>query len=65
MEILKIEDLNFSYPLCEKEALKNISFTVERGDFVTVCGATGSGKSTLMRMLKREITPLGEISGKI
>lgn len=65
MEILKIEDLSFSYPLCEKKALKNISFSVERGDFVTVCGATGSGKSTLMRMLKREITPLGELTGRI
>ncbi len=65
MEILKIEDLSFSYPLCEKKALKNISFTVERGDFVTVCGATGSGKSTLMRMLKKELIPLGELTGKV
>lgn len=63
--MLKIENLTFTYPLCEKPTLENISFTVEKGDFVAVCGATGSGKSTLMRMLKRELSPLGEKKGSI
>ncbi len=65
MEILKVEDLSFTYPLCKEPALKNIFFSVEKGDFVAVCGATGSGKSTLLRMLKRELIPLGERTGKI
>ena len=65
MEILKIENLSFSYPRCEEKAIENISFSVERGDFVTVCGATGCGKSTLMRMMKKELTPLGEMTGKV
>lgn len=65
MEILKIENLSFSYPRCEEKAIENISFSVERGDFVTVCGATGCGKSTLMRMMKKELTPLGEMSGRV
>ena len=65
MEILKVEDLSFTYPLCDVPAIKNISFSVNKGDFVTVCGATGSGKSTLLRLLKRELMPLGDMSGKV
>jgi energy-coupling factor transport system ATP-binding protein len=65
MEILKIENLTFSYPLCEEKAIESISFSVDRGDFVTVCGPTGCGKSTLMRLLKKELIPLGEMSGKV
>ncbi len=65
MEIFKVENLSFTYPLCKEKALDNISFGIKRGDFVTVCGATGSGKSTLLRMLKRELSPLGEKKGSI
>lgn len=65
MEILKSENLTFTYPLCDKPAINNVSFTVNKGDFVAICGATGSGKSTLLRLLKRELAPLGEKSGSI
>ncbi len=65
MEILKVENLTFTYPLCDKLALSNVSFAVNKGEFVAVCGATGSGKSTLLRLLKRELAPLGERSGRI
>ena len=65
MEILKIEDLSFSYPLTENKALSHIDLTVNEGEFTVIAGATGSGKSTLLRLLKRELSPLGEKSGKI
>lgn len=65
MEILKIEDLTFTYPLNDRPAVDGISFTVNEGEFTVVCGATGSGKSTLLRLLKREIMPMGEKSGRI
>ena len=65
MEILKIEDLSFTYPMCSTPAVKNVSFGVEKGEFVTVCGATGSGKSTLLRLFKREISCEGERTGRI
>ncbi len=65
MEILRVENLSFTYPLCSKPVLSQISFGVGHGEFIAVCGATGSGKSTLLRMLKRELMPQGEMSGAI
>ncbi len=65
MEILKVENLSFTYPLCNEKAIDGISFSVDRGDFITVCGATGCGKSTLMRMIKKELTPLGDMTGRV
>lgn len=44
------------------QALRNISFSVERGDFLGVIGLSGSGKSTLLRCINRLIEPSsGEI----
>ncbi|WP_037272008.1 ABC transporter ATP-binding protein [Ruminococcus flavefaciens] len=65
MEILAVNDLTFTYPLCSSPALNNISFHLNSGEFTVLCGATGSGKSTLLRTLKRELTPLGDVSGKV
>lgn len=65
MEIITVKNLNFKYPLENKLAIKNISFSINEGDFVTLCGPTGCGKSTLLRLLKKELTPVGEQSGEI
>lgn len=53
MEILKVENLTKTYKSgkIEVKALDNISFTVEKGDFVAIVGASGSGKSTLLHIL--------------
>lgn len=64
-EILRAENLNFIYgkgtPF-EKKAVDNVSFSVNRGDFIGIIGHTGSGKSTLIQMLNGLITPT---SGKV
>ncbi len=65
MELLSVENLSFTYPLCTEPAVRQVSFRIHRGELITVCGATGSGKSTLLRLLKRELTPLGTLSGTI
>lgn len=65
MEILKVENLSFAYPLEQKNTIEGVSFGVHSGEFVVLMGETGSGKSTLMRMLKREISPAGERCGDI
>ena len=53
MEILKIENLTKVYGKGENEvhALKGVSFSVEKGEFVSIIGSSGSGKSTFMNML--------------
>lgn len=65
MEILTVQDLNFKYSLGNEKVLKDISFSVDEGDFVAICGPTGCGKSTLLKMIKRELTPYGEKTGTI
>ena len=48
---LRAEHLSFVYPDRNIHALKDVSFTVERGEYIAVLGANGSGKSTLARLI--------------
>ena len=52
MEIFKINGLSFSYPEEKTRQLKNINLSIKEGEFITICGASSSGKSTLLRHLK-------------
>ena len=53
MEILRAENLTKIYGSGEGEikALDNVTFSVEKGEFVAIVGASGSGKSTLLHMV--------------
>lgn len=59
--MLKIEHLRKVYPN-GVEALKDVNFSVNDGEFLAVIGLSGSGKSTLLRCINRLIEPT---SGKI
>ena len=63
--ILQIKNLNHIYSAgtpFEHVALKDVSFSVERGEFIGVIGHTGSGKSTLMQHMNGLLKPTsGEI----
>ena len=50
---IKFENVSFTYPDTGIQALKNVSFTIEAGQFVAVIGRTGSGKSTLANLIMR------------
>lgn len=64
MEILKVENLTKTYGSGENlvHAVDDISFSVEKGEFVAIVGASGSGKSTLLHLIGGVDRPT---SGKI
>ena len=63
--ILQVQNLTHTYSAgtpFEHKALDNMSFSVERGEFIGIIGHTGSGKSTLMQHLNGLLKPT---SGKV
>lgn len=54
--MLRVENLSKVYPT-GTQALKNVTFEVEDGEFLVVIGLSGSGKSTLLRCINRLIEP--------
>ena len=58
--ILEVKNLNYIYSAgtpFEHKALDNVSFAVNRGEFIGIIGHTGSGKSTLMQQLNGLLKP--------
>ena len=58
--ILEVKNLTYIYSVgtpFEHKALDDISFSVERGEFIGIIGHTGSGKSTLMQQLNGLLKP--------
>lgn len=60
MAILEVKNLSAGYE--NKNVIEEISFSVERGEFITILGRNGSGKSTLIKALQNLLrNSLGEI----
>ncbi|MBR2704726.1 MAG: ABC transporter ATP-binding protein [Clostridia bacterium] len=50
---IEFKNVSFKYPDAEEYLLSDISFKVNRGDFIAIIGLTGSGKSTLINLIPR------------
>ncbi len=61
VEVVSVRDLRFTYET--RDVLRNISFSIEAGDYVGLVGPNGSGKSTLVRLILGLETPVdGSVS---
>ena len=54
---IEFNNVSFTYPKADTEAIKNISFTSHPGTITAIIGSTGSGKSTILQLLPRFIDP--------
>lgn len=64
-ELLRLEHFGFTYPQQPRPALADVSLTVRQGEFWVLCGASGCGKTTLLRQLKPALRPHGAAEGRI
>lgn len=72
MELLRAQNLSFRYASADgakrlenQPIIENVSFSIEEGSFVLLVGPTGCGKTTLLRLLKKELAPHGETTGEL
>ena len=65
MSLIELKDVSFTYRGSKTEALKNISLSIEPGEFVGIIGPTGAGKSTLCWVISGVIPQiiLGKLKG--
>lgn len=57
LQTMAFDNVSFRYPGSENYVLRNIRFTLQRGQTLGVIGRTGSGKSTLTNLLLRQLDP--------
>jgi putative ABC transport system ATP-binding protein len=67
--IIELKDVKKTYPLgkVKVEAVRGVSFAIEKGDFISIAGPSGSGKSTILNMIgciDRPTMGVVEINGK-
>lgn len=58
-QILKLDNIKYAYHTTDGEtmALENVSFSVEKGEFVAIVGSSGCGKSTLLSLIASLLRP--------
>lgn len=60
--LITLKNVVFKVPTLEKAILSNVTYQVNKGDFIVILGSNGSGKSSLLKLLDRHYHPT---SGKI
>ncbi|MBQ0037342.1 MAG: ATP-binding cassette domain-containing protein [Clostridiales bacterium] len=64
-ELFTVQHVSFTYPRQKTPALRDLSLTVRKGDFLVLCGLSGCGKTTLLRQFKSVLAPHGQREGTI
>ncbi len=54
---IEFKNVSYTYPNSGIQALKNVSFSLKKGESLGIVGKTGSGKSTILKLLLRQIEP--------
>lgn len=65
MEAFAFKSVSFTYPQAAQPALREISFAVSDGEICLLTGRSAAGKTTLLKLLKKEIAPAGAMSGTV
>jgi cell division transport system ATP-binding protein len=55
--VIRLENVSKVYPAGARPALDSVSVEIDKGEFVFLIGQSGSGKSTVLRLLLREELP--------
>lgn len=59
IQSVEFRNVSFQYPSSEKMILKNISFTINKGERISIVGLNNAGKSTIVKLLCRLFEPTG------
>lgn len=54
---IEFKNVSYTYPNSGIEAIKNVSFKLKKGETLGIVGRTGSGKSTILQLITRQIEP--------
>ncbi|WP_408011299.1 energy-coupling factor ABC transporter ATP-binding protein [Pseudalkalibacillus sp. A8] len=67
MDIVKIKDLTYKYPIGDENVLKDVNLTIEKGKLYALVGSNGSGKTTLCNVIRGFIPHFhhGELKGEV
>ena len=65
--MIKFDNVTFNYASSEESAIQNVSLQIKQGELVVFCGKSGSGKSTVAKLINGLIPKVqhGDISGHV